>query len=238
MMRPFKSIASISIIAGIQCVFHAAAFCLPHHSSHHHASSIVTRKPVAISMFTSDSGEGGGDALTITTGDEFDDYSPGQSKLASKDTVVGTGENSKPGDVLTVTYKGEVLETGKVFDEGSFTFKLGQGKAMPGWDLGLEDMQVGGKRTLKIPPTLAYGSRGAGDAIPPNADLKFECELTDLGNGPGAEAKIFVDGFMNRLMSPRGAVLALLFIFSGLIPKDSNIGDVFAFFSNLSNGNN
>mmetsp|Transcript_40150 Transcript_40150/g.45698 ORF Transcript_40150/g.45698 Transcript_40150/m.45698 type:complete len:227 (-) Transcript_40150:387-1067(-) len=222
-------IVSITIIACLQCAFHAAAFCLPRSQ---HASF---PKSVAISMFSS--GEEEGDALTVTTGDEFEDYSPGQEELASKDTVVGSGETSKPGDVLTVNYKGEVLQTGKVFDEGSFSFKLGVGNVIPGWDLGLKDMQVGGKRTLKIPPTLAYGSRGAGDAIPPNADLKFECELTGLGNGAGAEAMIYVDRFINRFKNPKGAFYAVAIIATFLIPKDSNLGSLFGFLNNVPNSN-
>lgn len=225
-----QSILAITIIACLQCAFHAAAFCVPHH---HHASFTSVKTPAAILMFTSGSGED--DAVTVTTGDSFEDYSPGQAKLASKDTVVGTGEGSKSGDVLTVNYRGEVLKTGKIFDEGAFTFKLGEGKVIPGWDLGLVGMQVGGKRTLKIPPSLAYGSRGAGDAIPANADLKFDCELTALGNGAGAEAMIFVNQIVNRLKTPRGGVVAVLFVASLLIPKDANLGDIFGFMSNLSN---
>jgi len=225
----YQSILIITIIACLQCAFHAAAFCMPHH---HHVTSTPARAPVAISMFNSDSLNKGdaetGTANTFT--DPFEAYSPGQTTLASKDTVIGTGAASTAGDIVTVDYKGEVLKTGKVFDQGTFTFKLGDRKVIKGWDMGLLGMQVGGKRSLKIPPSLAYGSKGAGDAIPPNSDLKFDCELTFVGNGAVAEAKIFADGVVNRIKSPRGAILTVLFALSILIPKDAQLGDVFKLF--------
>jgi len=194
---------------------------MPHH---HHVTFTPARVPVAISMFTSDSSE---TVTADTSTDPFEAYSPGQKNLASKDTVIGTGEASKVGDIVTVDYKGEVLKTGEVFDQGTFTFKIGERKVIKGWDLGLLDMKVGGKRSLKIPPNLAYGSKGAGEKIPANADLKFDCELTFVGSGAVAEAKIFADGFINRIKSPRGAVLAVLFALSILIPKDAQLGDLF-----------
>ncbi len=234
-----QSIASVTTfivaIVCLQCAFHAAAFCVPHTSctttrstpcTNDPSSSLSTRT-VAISAMFDGAGEDENGTEGVTAGDEFEDYTPGQKTLASKDTMKGSGESSKDGDVLTVNYRGQVLKSGKVFDEGTFTFKLGERKVIPGWDLGLKDMQVGGKRTLKIPPTLAYGSRGAGDVIPPNADLMFECELIKLGNGPGAEAMIAVDGIVNKLKSPRGAILAFLFTASFLLPKDLKVGDMF-----------
>jgi FKBP-type peptidyl-prolyl cis-trans isomerase len=195
---------------------------MPHH---HHVTFTPARAPVAISMFNSDSSEE--TVATDTSTDPFEAYTPGQKNLASKDTVTGTGEASKDGDIVTIAYKGEVLKTGEVFDEGTFTFKIGERKVIKGWDSGLLDMKVGGRRSLKIPPNLAYGSKGAGDKIPANADLKFDCELTYVGSGTVAEAKIFADGVINRIKSPRGAVLAVLFALSILIPKDAQLGDLF-----------
>ena len=83
---------------------------------------------------------------------------------------------------VVVNYTG-TLEDGSVFDSslkagrGPFTFTLGVGSVIKGWDFGVKGMKVGGKRTLTIPPELGYGSRGAGNVIPPNATLIFEIDL-------------------------------------------------------------
>jgi FKBP-type peptidyl-prolyl cis-trans isomerase len=93
----------------------------------------------------------------------------------------GTGDEAKDGDEVTVNYKG-TLEDGSVFDSSyergePFTFTLGQGQVIEGWDKGLVGMKVGGKRKLTIPPEMAYGEKGAGSDIPPNSTLIFEVEL-------------------------------------------------------------
>uniref|UniRef100_A0A7R9WWY8 peptidylprolyl isomerase n=1 Tax=Craspedostauros australis TaxID=1486917 RepID=A0A7R9WWY8_9STRA len=117
----------------------------------------------------------------------FEAYSvtdPNQG-LATKDTVVGTGEAAKTGDVITVAYAGRLMSNGKQFDAGAgFSFKLGEGRVMPGWEQGISGMRVGGKRTLRIPPGLAYGERGASDVIPPNSHLEFDCELKGIASNP------------------------------------------------------
>lgn len=99
--------------------------------------------------------------------------------LVMQDTVVGTGAEAKVGDVLTVNYTGK-FDNGTVFDTSvgkqPFTFVLGAGQVIPGWDQGLMGMRVGGKRTLIVPPNLGYGSEDYGP-IPGNSTLTFEVEL-------------------------------------------------------------
>ena len=96
----------------------------------------------------------------------------------------GTGASPKRGDSVTVHYTGW-LEDGTKFDRSielnqPFTFKLGVGQVIQGWDDGVATMKVGGKSKFFIPPELGYGSRGAGGVIPPNANLIFEVELLSI----------------------------------------------------------
>ena len=109
------------------------------------------------------------------------------AKLVSKDLVVGKGAEAKAGDTVSVHYVG-TLTDGKEFDSSKkhgqpFTFPLGQGRVIKGWDQGVAGMKVGGKRKLTIPSTLGYGERGAG-SIPPNATLVFEVELLEVKKAP------------------------------------------------------
>jgi len=105
------------------------------------------------------------------------------SGLRITDLVVGTGTEAVSGKVVVVNYRG-TLENGKEFDSsygrGPFSFPLGAGRVIRGWDEGVAGMLVGGKRKLVIPPDLAYGERGAGGVIPPNATLIFEVELVEV----------------------------------------------------------
>lgn len=103
------------------------------------------------------------------------------NELQMTDTVVGTGTEAVPGKRVTVHYTGTLMN-GTKFDSSvdrgePFTFMLGAGQVIQGWDEGFAGMKVGGKRTLVIPSEMAYGSRGAGGVIPPNAPLKFDVEL-------------------------------------------------------------
>ena len=107
--------------------------------------------------------------------------------LVKTDTVVGKGKEAVAGATVTVHYTGWLHEAaapkqhGKQFDSsvgrGPFSFPLGAGRVIKGWDEGVAGMKVGGKRTLVIPPELAYGKRGAGGVIPPDATLVFDVEL-------------------------------------------------------------
>lgn len=104
-----------------------------------------------------------------------------ESGLQYEDLVVGDGQTAERGQSVEVHYTGW-LTNGKKFDSSldrrqPFSFKLGAGQVIKGWDEGVAGMKVGGKRKLSIPPHLGYGARGAGGVIPPNAELIFEVEL-------------------------------------------------------------
>ena len=121
-----------------------------------------------------------------------------QSKLDAKvmqlqtiDTTVGTGAEAVKGKVVVVHYTGWLYEPslpdkkGRKFDSSldrrsPFSFPLGGGRVIRGWDEGVAGMHVGGKRTLVIPPDMGYGSRGAGGVIPPDATLIFDVELLEV----------------------------------------------------------
>lgn len=103
-----------------------------------------------------------------------------ESGLQYNDTLVGEGAEAKKGDTVSVHYTG-TLENGHEFDSsrsrGPFEFPLGGGMVIKGWDEGVAGMKVGGKRTLVIPSTLAYGPMGIAGVIPGGATLKFDVEL-------------------------------------------------------------
>ena len=107
------------------------------------------------------------------------------------DHVVGTGAEAVAGKTVVVHYTGWLFDAsapdnkGRKFDSSrdrgdKFSFPLGAGRVIQGWDQGVAGMKVGGQRTLTIPPELGYGARGAGGVIPPNATLVFDVELFEV----------------------------------------------------------
>jgi FKBP-type peptidyl-prolyl cis-trans isomerase len=118
---------------------------------------------------------GGGDSATSPSG--------GTGTLVVEDVVVGTGATAVAGDTVTVNYVG-TFTNGTKFDSSydrnqPFSFRLGAGQVIAGWDQGVPGMKVGGKRRLTVPPSLAYGSSAYGP-IPGNSTLVFEIELLSI----------------------------------------------------------
>lgn len=112
------------------------------------------------------------------------DYITTENGLKYYDLTVGTGESPKVGQTVVVHYTGWLTD-GTQFDSSvdrgePFSFVLGAGNVIPGWDEGVASMKVGGKRQLVIPPELGYGEQGAGGSIPPGATLIFEVELLEI----------------------------------------------------------
>ena len=113
-----------------------------------------------------------------------DEHQTSPSGLKWKDIQVGTGASPATGQTVHVHYTGWLMD-GKKFDSSRdrgepFSFPLGRGRVIKGWDEGVATMKVGGRRELVIPPDLAYGPRGFPGAIPPNATLRFDVELLDV----------------------------------------------------------
>ena len=118
----------------------------------------------------------------------------GVTELIKKDTRIGTGEEAAVGKMVEVHYTGWLYDEsasdkkGAKFDSSRdrgvpFSFLLGAGRVIKGWDRGVVGMNTGGQRTLIIPPAMAYGAQGAGGVIPPNAALIFDVELLGLQQG-------------------------------------------------------
>ena len=113
------------------------------------------------------------------------DGEPSGAALRTEDLVVGDGDEAVPGTNVEVHYVGVSWKTGQQFDaswdrNSTFSFRLGGGQVIPGWEQGVAGMKVGGRRQLVIPPALAYGSRGAGGVIGPNEHLVFVVDLISV----------------------------------------------------------
>jgi peptidylprolyl isomerase len=106
-------------------------------------------------------------------------------ELGIEEITVGDGAEATKGRKVAVHYVGVAFSSGEEFDASwnrgrPFAFKLGQGQVIPGWDLGVEGMRVGGRRKLTIPSAMAYGARGAGSAIKPHEPLVFVVDLLSV----------------------------------------------------------
>lgn len=132
------------------------------------------------------------------------------SGLRFRDEVVGDGDQPAKGDIVVVDYRGSLASSGTEFDSSysrnqPFSFELGKGRVIPGWDEGLSTMKVGGKRTLLIPPALGYGNREVGGGrIPANSELRFEVELRDVKSGPLASVSAKADSTVQNVVANLG----------------------------------
>jgi peptidylprolyl isomerase len=113
---------------------------------------------------------------------------PPPKELEVRDVDEGDGAEARAGDTVEVEYVGVSYSNGKEFDSSwerpePFTFQLGAGQVIPGWDQGIAGMKVGGRRELVIPPDLAYGEQGSPPAIKPNETLVFVVDLLDVQPG-------------------------------------------------------
>jgi FKBP-type peptidyl-prolyl cis-trans isomerase len=122
-------------------------------------------------------------ALVACGGNSSTSPSSDGGTLGIEDLVVGAGPTAATGDTVTVNYIG-TLANGTKFDSSydrnqPFSFRIGAGQVIAGWDQGVPGMRVGGKRRLTIPPSLGYGSQAVG-SIPPNSTLIFEIELLSI----------------------------------------------------------
>jgi len=129
-------------------------------------------------------------AIEISTGDKKKMEEKIQ-ELIIDDVRVGKGRSAEKGLTISVHYTGWIFDASKGDKKGNkfdssldrrepFTFVLGIGQVIKGWDEGFDGMKIGGQRIISIPSDMGYGSRGAGNVIPPNADLIFEVELLEI----------------------------------------------------------
>lgn len=109
---------------------------------------------------------------------------PPPKQLQTEDLKEGDGKVARKGDQVSVNYVGVSYSNGEEFDasygRGPFTFTLGEGQVIPGWDRGVAGMKVGGRRKLVIPPDLAYGAQGSPPSIKPNETLVFVVDLLEV----------------------------------------------------------
>lgn len=177
---------SLAVLLGLGLLFFGPAILNPialfSHSETQSLSATSTDAGVASTTLDVSTSNSFKKPMTNGSGANIPQQLP--TELAAHDEVVGTGAEAKAGDTVTVQYVG-MLPDGTVFDASSkhqetangFSFKLGAGMVIKGWDLGVAGMKVGGKRQLIIPPAYGYGANGVPGVIPANATLIFEVEL-------------------------------------------------------------
>jgi len=153
-----------------------------------HPESSETALNMSDETSTTNANDTNDEANTTNTNNDADmqeqnNNAPTELEIVTNKEGTGTRE-VKSGDTISVHYTGTLLDGTKFdssLDRGEpFEFTIGQGQVIAGWDKGLLGMKVGEKRTLTIPSDMAYGSRGAGNLIPPNAPLKFDVELVSI----------------------------------------------------------
>ncbi|NBD14992.1 MAG: FKBP-type peptidyl-prolyl cis-trans isomerase [Cyanobacteria bacterium] len=142
--------------------------------------------PLSASPLTEASESGTLVALSLEDVAEKEDVKTTESGLRYVDIEQGEGATPKEGQTVVVHYTGSLAD-GTKFDSSRdrdrpFSFKLGEGQVIKGWEEGISTMEVGGRRQLIIPPELGYGQRGAGGVIPPNATLIFDVELLEISS--------------------------------------------------------
>jgi len=142
---------------------------------------------IVIATRGDDDGDSGSSETASKPKIEVPDGAP-PKELESEDLVEGDGTEAQPGDTVTVEYVGVSYSNGKEFDSSwertePFSFQLGAGQVIPGWDEGIAGMKVGARRQLIIPPDLAYGEQGAPPDIKPNETLIFVVDLKDVQGG-------------------------------------------------------
>ena len=164
-----------------------------------------------------------------------DGFEVTMSGLKFKDEVVGTGESPEKGNVVKVQYTGWLAASDFKFDSSRdrnmpFSFTIGDGNVIPGWDEGVSTMKVGGRRTLLIPPRLAYGDQNIGEGlIPPNSELKFDVELIEVKAGALAGITAGLEGSVGGLLGNFGAnpftffavLLVLVTVAPAFLPDDN-----------------
>lgn len=163
-----------SIAALMLCALLALAGCGDDDSSGTTEGTDTT----AAAATSGGSAEGGKPEVTVPDG-------AAPTALVENDLTEGSGPAAKKGDNVTVEYVGVGFESGEEFDTSwgrePFTFQLGAGLVIPGWEEGVEGMKAGGRRELLIPPELAYGEAGSPPSIGPNEPLIFVIDLLEIG---------------------------------------------------------
>jgi len=166
----------------IACLALAVAGCGGGDSTTESTEATTTLEETTTTPKQSQTTEKSGQAANKTKPKVTVPSGPPPKQLEVKDIEEGSGATAKAGDVVSVQYVGVGYESGEEFDASwdrgePFTFQLGAGMVIPGWDQGVEGMKVGGRRELIIPPALAYGEAGSPPAIGPNETLIFVIDL-------------------------------------------------------------